>query len=246
MTVTAADEARPPADVAAHVVVDDVDRPALDAASSHHLVRVRRLTPGTECTVTDGHGAWRRCRLTAAGDVEPDGPVVRVARATPPITIAFALTKAGKPEIVVQKLTELGVDRIAAFRARHSVVRWDEAKAVTQHARWEAIARGAVEQSRGVWLPTVDPLADVAAVAALGAVRLDRGGEAPSLARSVLAVGPEGGWSDEERQQLPEAVGCGVNVLRSETAALTAGGVLCALRSGLVGETAEISTVRES
>ena len=234
----------PPADAAAHAIVESVDLPQLDDDATHHLVRVRRLRDGAVVTVTDGRGAWRACRLAAGGRVEADGDVVRVVRPAPPITIAFALTKAGKPEIVVQKLTELGVDHIVAFRAEHSVVRWDETKATAQHARWEAIARAAVEQSRGVWLPTIAPVGDVASVAALGASRLDRGGEPPTLARSVLAVGPEGGWSDEERKRLPTVVECGTNMLRAETAALTAGGILCALRSGLVREPGDSSTER--
>ncbi len=234
----------PPADADAHALVDDIETPALDDAAIHHLLRVRRLRDGAACTVTDGAGAWRSCRLRAAGEIEVDGDVVRVDRPSPQITIAFALTKANKPEIVVQKLTELGVDRIAAFHADHTVVRWDDAKARTQHARWEAIARGAVEQSRGVWVPAIEPVGDVGSVAALGAARLDRGGETPSLARSVLAVGPEGGWSAEERERLPTVVECAVNVVRAETAALTAGGILCALRSGLVREAPDFSTER--
>ncbi|WP_436792683.1 RsmE family RNA methyltransferase [Actinospongicola halichondriae] len=234
---------RPPAKAAAHVVVADVERPELDDDAAHHLFRVRRLTAGTECTVTDGKGRWRPCRLTADG-LDVDGEVVAVERPSPPITIAFALTKSDKPEVVVQKLTELGVDRIVPFRADHSVVRWDDRKAATQRARWQAIARGAVEQSRGVWLPEVDAVTDVVAVAALGASRLDRGGSGPSLARSVLAVGPEGGWSDAERDQLPSVVEIAANVLRAETAALTAGGILCALRSGLVQEWGKTSTER--
>ncbi len=227
---------RPPAAAAAHVVVDDVAAPTLDDDAAHHLFRVRRLTAGTACTVTDGEGRWRPCRLTQEHGLEVDGAVVAVPRPTPSITIAFALTKADKPEVVVQKLTELGVDRIVPFRADHSVVRWDDRKAAAQHARWEAIARGAVEQSRGVWLPTVDAVTDVDAVAALGAARLDRGGSPPSLGQSVVAVGPEGGWSAPERDRLPSVVEVAANVLRAETAALTAGGILCALRSGLVRE----------
>lgn len=235
---------RPPAGADAHVVVDDVDRPALDDAAAHHLVRVRRLQSGAACTVTDGRGSWRPCRLVTGNELEVDGAVVSVVRPSPPITIAFALTKAGKPEIVVQKLTELGVDRIVAFRAANSVVRWDDGKAEAQRTRWAAIARGAVEQSRGVWMPAIDPVTDVASVAALGAARLDRGGAPPSLARSVLAVGPEGGWSADERALLPEVVACSENVLRAETAALTAGGVLCALRSDLARECGGTSTER--
>ncbi len=235
---------RPPADVAAHVLVADVGNPTLDDAAVHHLVRVRRLTRGTPCTVTDGNGAWRRCRLTSTATLEVVGDPVSVAKPSPPITIAFALTKANKPETVVQKLTELGVDRIVPFRAEHSVVRWDDDKAESQHRRWGLVARGAVEQSRGVWLPTIDPVGDVDTVAALGAARLDRGGSPPSLARSVVAVGPEGGWSDRERDRLPSAVEVMGNVLRAETAALTAGGMLCALRSGLVREVDKVPTDR--
>jgi 16S rRNA (uracil1498-N3)-methyltransferase len=159
---------------------------------------------------------------------------VALERPQPPITVAFALTKADKPELVVQKLTEVGVDRIVPFRAARSVVRWDDAKADAARLRWIAVARSAVEQSKGCWLPEVAAVADVAALAAAGAVRVDRGGEVPSLARSVVAVGPEGGWAEEERDLLPTAIALGHNVLRAETAALTAGVLLCSLRSGLV------------
>lgn len=235
---------RPPADADAHVVVDDIAAPALDDDTTHHLLRVRRLGDGSVCTVTDGAGRWRRCRLTASGGLEPDDETVTVPAPAPAITIAFALTKGDKPEVVIQKLSELGVDRIVPFRAERSVVRWDAGKAAAQHRRWVTIARGAVEQSRGVWLPAIDPVGDVDEVVALGASRLDRDGSGPSLARSVLAVGPEGGWSDRERDRLPSAVAVGTNVLRAETAALTAGGILCALRSELVREHDQFSTER--
>lgn len=235
----------PPADVAAHVLVDDIGRPVLDDAAAHHLRRVRRLDVGSACTVTDGNGAWRTCRLTRDEELEITGEVITVARPTPPITIAFALTKSQKPEIVVQKLTELGVDRILPFRADHSVVRWDEQKADSQHARWQQIARNAVEQSRSVWTPTIEGVGGLDEVVAMDAARSDRGGSAPTLARAVVAVGPEGGWSDNERSRLPSVVDLGPNVLRAETAALTAGGILCALRSGIVQESGESSTERE-
>lgn len=233
----------PPSDAAAHVVVDDLASIDLDDDTRHHLFRVRRLRAGAVCTATDGIGGWRRCVLTTDG-LDPTGEVVTVPAPTPPVTIAFALTKGDRPETVIQKLTELGVDRIVPFRADHSVVRWDEAKRASQHARWSTIARGAVEQSRRVRMPRIDPVTDLDTIVTLGAARLDRGGAPPSLARNVVAVGPEGGWSAEERERLRTVVGIGENVLRAETAALTAGGILCALRSGTVREPAEFSTER--
>jgi 16S rRNA (uracil1498-N3)-methyltransferase len=227
--------AQPPGGTAPHALVDEVDEPALCDDSRHHLGRVRRLRDGDPVTVTDGAGRWRLCRLVS-GELEPDGEVVVTARPSPPITVAFALTKGDKPELVVQKLTELGVDHILAFRAARSVVRWDDDRAAAHLERWRSISRAAVEQSRRCWLPEIHPIGDVADLVRLGAARVDRGGSPPSLSRSVVAVGPEGGWSEEERERLPSEVALGPHVLRAETAALTAGGVLCSIRSGLVRE----------
>lgn len=223
----------PPDGAAPHVLVDDVEVPVLAEDSLHHLARVRRLRDGEALTVTDGCGAWRPARFRGRAEVEPDGPVVVVPAPEPEVTVAFALTKSDKPELVVQKLTELGVDRIVVFRADRSVVRWDEAKAARQHQRLVAIARGACEQSHRCWLPVVERLTDVADLAARGAVRLERGPVGISLARPVVAVGPEGGWSEAERDALPETAGLGPHVLRAETAAITAGALLGAMRSGL-------------
>jgi 16S rRNA (uracil1498-N3)-methyltransferase len=227
--------AEPPGGTAPHLLVADVEEPEPDETALHHLQRVRRLAEGAPLTVTDGQGRWRWCRLVG-GTIEPDGRVTAVERPEPAITVAFALTKGDKPELVVQKLTELGVDRILPFRAERSIVRWDADRAAAHHARWEAIARAALEQSRRCWAPEVLPVGGVDDLVAMGAARVDRGGRPPSLARSVVAVGPEGGWSESERERLDDAVNLGSHVLRAETAALTAGGVLCSLRSGLVRE----------
>jgi 16S rRNA (uracil1498-N3)-methyltransferase len=229
----------PPSDADAHVLVEDVRAPRLDDETRHHLHRVRRLGPGARCTLTDGRGSWVWCRLGTGDEPALDGEIVTAPRPEPTITIAIALTKGEKPDVVIQKLTELGVDRIVPFRAERSIVRWDEAKAATHHRRWRTIAAAAVAQSRGCWLPRVDTVADLAAVTSLGAARLDRGGDPPSLSRCVVAVGPEGGWAPSERAALPDVVTLGGNVLRAETAAMTAGGMLTALRSGIVRESAK-------
>jgi RsmE family RNA methyltransferase len=60
------------------------------------------------------------------------------------------------------------------------------------------------------------------------------GGDPPSLERPVVAVGPEGGWSDAERELCRARVGLGDAVLRAETAAVAAGTLLAGLRSALV------------
>jgi 16S rRNA (uracil1498-N3)-methyltransferase len=219
----------------AHAFVGDLGAPRLDGEDRHHLVRVLRLADGAPVTAGDGRGRWRACRLEADGDLVPTGDVVEEPRPAPPITVAFALVKGERPELVVQKLTELGVDVVVPFTAARSVVRWDEAKALRNAGRFTTIARHAAMQSRRTWLPQVEPLADFARVAALPrAVVADASGGRPSSEATTVLVGPEGGWSDEERAHGLPSTCFGAHVLRSETAAITAGAVLVALRSGLV------------
>jgi 16S rRNA (uracil1498-N3)-methyltransferase len=225
--------AGPPDGPAPHLVVSTIEAPVLDPDALHHLARVRRLRAGDPVTVTDGAGAWRSCRFTGEPDLEVAGDVVRIERPTPELTVAFALTKSDKPDLVVQKLTELGIDRIVPFRAERSVVRWDAGKAERQHQRLTAIARAACEQSHRCWLPVVEPVTDVADLSRRGAVRLDRGAVTLDAGTTVVAIGPEGGWSEPERAALPRSSGLGPLVLRAETAAITAGAVLGAIRSGL-------------
>lgn len=233
----------PPDGAAPHVLVADVEVPVLDDDAHHHLARVRRLRDGDGATVTDGAGAWRPCTFRGTAALEPAGDVVRVPRPDPPLTVAFALTKGDKPELVVQKLTELGIDRIVPFRAERSVVRWDEQKAARQHERLRAIARSACEQAHRCWLPVVEPVTDVRDLAARGVVRADRGPVTLTATTTALAVGPEGGWTEAERALLPASTGLGPHVLRAETAAITAGALLGAIRSGLAGAAADPGTV---
>jgi 16S rRNA (uracil1498-N3)-methyltransferase len=215
-----------------HAFVADLDRPDLDDHDRHHFERVVRLRAGDALTVSDGRGGWRTCRF--GEELEPVDEVMLVARPEPAVTVAFALVKGERPEWVTQKLTELGVDTIVPFTAARSVVRWDDRKAAANRDRLERVAREAAMQSRRCWLPEVAPVSTFAGVAALpGAVRGDRGGVPLTLRAPTVLVGPEGGWTDDERTALP-AVGLGVQVLRADTAAVVAGALLTALRAGLV------------
>ena len=70
-----------------------------------------------------------------------------------------------RPELVVQKLTEIGVDHIVPFVADRSIVRWDPDKAAHHHARLQKVAREAAMQSRRAWLPEVAEVTNFGAVA---------------------------------------------------------------------------------
>lgn len=228
--------ARPP--VAPQLVlVADLAAPVLDDADAHHLGRVLRLRPGATITLADGAGRWCPGVYDGGEAVRATDAVVVEPEPSPPITIAFALTKGDKPELVVQKLTELGADRIVPFAAARSVVQWDDAKAARNVARWRAVAREAALQCRRSRLPVVEPVATFAElVARPGAVLAAPGGAAPSLAAPMVLVGPEGGWSAEELAAPIGRVALADHVLRAETAAITACSVLGALRSRLTAE----------
>ena len=205
---------------AAHVLVADVADPVLDDPTVHHLRRVLRLRDGEPITLTDGAGAWR-CGSFVRGGVEPDGDV-KVARAPhPPLTVAVAPPKGERAEWLVQKCTEAGVDRIVWLAAERSVVRWDGERADRQLVRLRRIATEAALQSRRVWLPALEgplPAVDVLPGAAIA----EPGGRTVGAGDTTIAIGPEGGWSEEESALAASHVSLGPNVLRVETAALVA------------------------
>lgn len=218
-----------PGGTSPHVLVGDVDAPTLSADDHHHLRRVRRLRDGDRLSVTDGRGAWRWCAY--GPELRIDGPIECDPRPRPTLTVGFALVKGQKPELVVQKLTELGIDEIVPFVAERSIVRWDGV-AMSRHTdRLRVVAREAAQQSRRTWFPTVSPVVDFAEIAARpGATRCDRGGGPLTDEHVTVLVGPEGGWSVSE-STLP-VVGLGPTVLRAETAAIAVAALMCARREG--------------
>jgi 16S rRNA (uracil1498-N3)-methyltransferase len=213
------------------VFVDDLDDPVLGAADHHHLARVRRLRAGDAVTVGDGTGGWRSARFDTR--CEPDGPIVLSPRPAPKVTVAFALTKGDKPEVAVQALTEVGVDRIVPFVAERTIVRWAPEKAARNAARLRTVAREAAMQAHRPWIPEIGDVvgfADVAAGAAEGVALAHPDGDSPAPGLRNLLVGPEGGWSAAEEAAVAGRVGLGPHVLRAATAAIVGGALLVALR----------------
>jgi 16S rRNA (uracil1498-N3)-methyltransferase len=180
--------------------------------------------------------------LAGVGRLAPGGEGAGTPARAPALSVGFALVKGEKPEWIVQKLTECGVDRILPFVAERSVVRWDEAKAARNAERLQRVAVEAAMQSRRVWLPEVAPVRPFAAVVAeggAGVVLADAEGGPLSMSvdgpAPVVLVGPEGGWSTGEREAAGgRFVRFGPTILRAETAAVAAGVLLSALRSGAV------------
>lgn len=218
---------------------------------ARHAVRALRLSPGEAITIADGAGAVAACRVREVLAGRDPVLVAEVldrttAHREPPALVVYpALPKAGKLDLVVRKLTEIGVASIRPWRAARSVPRWDDAKAGAQTDRLRAIAREAAMQSRRPFFPEVRPPADPEDLPGCTFVLHE---EATVRLRAVLPaappeavgliVGPEGGLAAEEVARLAARgaapVGLGVPVLRAETAAIVSATIV-AWAYGLLG-----------
>jgi 16S rRNA (uracil1498-N3)-methyltransferase len=222
----------------------------------HHLVRVVRAKPGCEITLLDGSGGVHAAVVTAIGTDEAVLAIRSTSQADPPpsIDIAIAALKAPRLDLAVEKCTEIGVGRLIVFSSRRSVWRATEKEAERKRKRLERKVLAACKQSGQPFFPSVEPVVGFSSLLSLipryRAVYLaDPGGtgihrcQIPSPGDAVLGiVGPEGGFSDNERTELVGAgavpVSLGSVRLRSETAALC---LLFSLRSR---REAEIDTDR--
>ena len=215
---------------AAHVFVDLLDSPTLGDDDQHHLGRVLRLRDGESVTASNGRGQWRAC-VWRNGALEVAGEVVASA---PPIVrcaVAFTPVKGDRNEWAVQKLTEIGIDEVIILApTQHSVVRWSDAD--KQLRKLRLVAREAAMQSRRVWLPNIVGLAALHEVCAGdGAAVADPDGVALHAGVSLVVVGPEGGFAEEELPAGVPRVQLGDTILRAETATLVAATLLVARRA---------------
>ncbi len=232
----------------------------LSREESAHLVNVLRLRVGDETFVFDGAGREYRCivaaererdgqtRLAVAQEVAPQRPESPLR-----LTLACALLKGEKFDLVVQKATELGVARIVpVLTVRGDVRLRAEHDVEARLARWRRLAREAAKQSGRAVVPTIDaPVSFDALLTAEEVVssprllfteREGRGLRETSaawpapVAQLTVLVGPEGGWADAELAQGAAAgwqlVTLGGRTLRAETAAL----VVTALLQHLCGD----------
>jgi 16S rRNA (uracil1498-N3)-methyltransferase len=214
----------------------------LSSEEARHLRDVLRLAKGDEVYVFDGAGREFHCVVsrTERDFVELDlSKEVEPARPESPIdlTLAVALLKGEKFDLVVQKATELGVTQVVPVVTRFADVRLrDESDAQKRVVRWQRIALEAAKQSGRAVVPVVGKpvlfkllLTNPENPGSLCLMFAERGGESfptvPQPGRVTALVGSEGGWSDEEIDQACSAgwivVTLGGRTLRAETAAIT-------------------------
>jgi 16S rRNA (uracil1498-N3)-methyltransferase len=211
----------------------------LRGEEAHHLARVLRVEPGQQFEISDG----ARACLAVIEDVAKNEVRFRVMEelgtgvTLPPITLYVALIKFDRFEWMVEKATEVGVERIVPVEASRTERGLYEA-AGKRVERWRKIARESSQQSRRVAAPVIEDARKMTVLAVEGCrLRLEEQPGAPlilgalpkSLEPVSLLIGPEGGWTDAERTRLAESgwapVSLGAAILRAETAAIVAAGV---------------------
>jgi 16S rRNA (uracil1498-N3)-methyltransferase len=213
-----------------HVFVDSLTELRVAPDDLAHLSKSLRMRPGDVLTASDGQGSWRHALLGAGDQLDEAGEIITVAEPARKTCIAFSLVKGQKPELVIQKLTELGLDRIVVLDAERSVVKWDDEKIDSAKQRWGRIVREAAMQSHRVRLPTIEGLLPALEWIGQPTVSIAHfGGEAVGSFHTSIAIGPEGGWSPAETAAAARTVSLGSTVLRAETAAIAAGTLLTAV-----------------
>jgi len=224
----------------------DVTTAVLAGDEARHLRDVLRLAAGDEVFLFDGAGSEYRCVVR---DVERASSTVDVIEEVAPacsesslkLTLAVALLKGEKFDLVVQKATELGVTRIVPVKTARADIRLpDNTDAAKRVSRWQRIALEAAKQSGRAFVPPVTAPVNFSTLVADKEFENARrvmfsekdGGKlseledgAPQQAMIAL-VGSEGGWTDEEIAAVGAAnwrlVTLGGRTLRAETAAITA------------------------
>ena len=219
---------------AAHVFIDQIYGGELADDDAHHLLKVLRIRENDVISVSDGRGLWATATLGKGGEVSLLEAPQFVQAPAHRLGVAFVPVKGERPEMVVQKLTEIGIDDVYPLApSAHSVVKWDGDRADKHHARLVKVAREAAMQSRRVWLPVIHPVVSLADLCAIEQVACaEPGGDALDSTHRLIAVGPEGGFSREELGHATAKVALGESILRAETAAIVAGALMINLRGG--------------
>lgn len=225
----------------------------LAAEEARHLREVLRLKAGDDVHVFNGAGREFHCRIEESrrdhaqlkiiSEVEPARPESPLS-----LTLAVALLKGEKFDLVVQKATELGVRRVVPMVTKLADIRLrDESDAVKRVARWQRIALESAKQSGRAVIPEITSPMSFESLLQNGVTNLqtgatsdlnrlmfsERDGQTLIQAKERLLakpasltalVGSEGGWTDEEIARARQAgwtiITLGGRTLRAETAAI--------------------------
>ena len=208
-----------------------------------HIVKVMRSSIGDSLICCDPKGS---CYLAKIKQIEKEKvlcqivePLVEDRELPISVTIAQGLPKGDKMDLVIQKGTELGAHAFVPFTSSRTVVQLDQKKEQKRLERWSKIAKEAAEQSHRKRLPSISPVYSWRELLNLGqnfdlsliayenehtTSLFEKITGLPKDKNILLAVGPEGGFSEKEVEEAAshgfQSVMLGKRILRTETAAL--------------------------
>lgn len=226
----------------------DADYVTLKGQTAHHVQSVLRLRSGDFLELRDGCGEGWTGEIV---DRDKDTVRVRVierqllqTESPLQLTLAMAFARTDRMELVVRQATELGIHRFVAYRSKRSQYGLSAAQLEKRRKRWLTIAREAMCQCGRMKTPEIHLVPDLlkcldeishpdgtgTTLRLLALEGAERSGLAdirqsfPECSEVLAVIGPEGGWSSEEVQELLAAGFCAVHlgprILRLETAAV--------------------------
>jgi 16S rRNA (uracil1498-N3)-methyltransferase len=218
------------------IIISDKDK-------FHHIKNVLRLKKQDEIIVFDelGNECIARIDKILRGHIilQIKEKMNRKVSKRFQMTFACAVPKKSNMDDIIDKLTQLGVDRIIPLRTKHVVVKLDNHKEILRYSRWSKIAQNASQQSQRNTPPTIDTIKDLEDVLQeaknfdaklIATLKGERRSLKDALAidphphNLLVVIGPEGDFSDDEVKSAKHAgfipVSLGDLVLRVETAAV--------------------------
>lgn len=224
---------------------------SITGEDARHIGKVMRSKPEDKLIVTDGNAREALVEIVEIEAQQVTARIIEMLEASGEprvqVTVAQSLPKGDKMEIVIQKCTEIGASSFQPFMSERTVVQYDPKKEEKRTARWRKIAKEAAEQAHRSKIPAIEspaswkellaklPEYDLACVCyekehgqqlrdVLKPFAQRLGIGAPS--RVMIMIGPEGGFTEQEIEQLEAAgavsIGLGRRILRTETAGMAA------------------------
>lgn len=209
----------------------------------HHIKNVMRMNIGDYIEVIYDS----KLHICKINELEPlslvvDNIIDKENKINLDVTIAIGLVKEQKMDLILQKLTELGVNRIIPISMERSIVKLDKERFSKKKIRWETICKEASEQSKRTSIPVIE---DIMSIKELSMLEADYKLVASTkekdkmlnyylqninnYAKIIMVVGPEGGISDSEESLLNDngfdSVSFGNLIFRVETAAIYAASI---------------------
>lgn len=213
-----------------------------DKKQLHHLVTVMRHKQGDGLFVFDGESKEYECAIDKLAKNNVELAILGVRKYAPAkglhISLACAMPKKTKMDYIIEKATELGVEKIIPLKTERTIVELSQERLTHKLSRWQNIINEACEQSTRIRLPELSPVSsfknavreakahDLALIPHLGAGNKHiKDAVSGFSGKSVIVfIGPEGDFTEREIS-LAKACGCvavslGENVLKVDTAAI--------------------------